>query len=172
MIRPIARLVDRERAAHQRLGLREAVRGLEQFGEVVEGGRDSGMILPMARLGDRERAPVRGLGLRISGLGIKQQPKWNSSAAPSGSGMLASSARRARASACGASGSSVGQLRTSCGSPTKAALTQPQSFLAKPAFGFAFLQPSLGKLLYQTMYGKGRLLPYCPSAASTREASE
>ena len=38
MIRPIARLVDRQRAAIERLGLGEAVRGSEQVREIVEVG--------------------------------------------------------------------------------------------------------------------------------------
>ena len=36
MIRAVALLVDRQRAAHQRLGLGEAVRGLKQLREIVE----------------------------------------------------------------------------------------------------------------------------------------
>ena len=57
MIRPIARLGNRERAPPQRLDLRDAARSHEQLGEVVEPDRDIGMIRPVARLVDRERAP-------------------------------------------------------------------------------------------------------------------
>ena len=38
VLRPEARLVDGQRPAHQRLGLRQPVRGLEQLGQVVEVG--------------------------------------------------------------------------------------------------------------------------------------
>ena len=46
MIRPEARLVDRQRAAIKRLGLAEAVRVSEQFREIVEADRHLGMIRP------------------------------------------------------------------------------------------------------------------------------
>ncbi len=36
MVLPVARLVDGERAAHQRLRLGEPVRGLQQHAEIVE----------------------------------------------------------------------------------------------------------------------------------------
>ena len=43
MVRSVALLVDGQRAPHQRLGLRQPVRGLEQLRQVVETGR-RGMI--------------------------------------------------------------------------------------------------------------------------------
>jgi hypothetical protein len=56
--------INRERAAIQRLGLREAFRVLEQLGEVVEAGRYIGMIRTVARLGDCERALHQRLGIQ------------------------------------------------------------------------------------------------------------
>ena len=63
MIRPVACLVDRQRAAIERLGLVETVRGPEQAREIVEICRHVGMIRPVARLVDRERAAKERLGL-------------------------------------------------------------------------------------------------------------
>ena len=70
MIRPIALLVDRERAAIERLGLGEAVRGSEQPREIVEAARDIGMIRPVA-LPRRSRGAAHerlGLGEAVRGL--------------------------------------------------------------------------------------------------------
>ncbi len=64
---------DREGAAHQRLGLGEAVRGLEQLGEVVEADGDVGVIGAEAGLGDREGAAHQRLGLREAVRGLEQQ---------------------------------------------------------------------------------------------------
>jgi hypothetical protein len=44
MIRPVVRLGDGQRAPYQRLGLRMAVRVVEQLGEIVEAYRHIGMI--------------------------------------------------------------------------------------------------------------------------------
>ncbi len=73
MIRPVALLVDRERAAHQRLGLGEAVRGLKQLREIVEVGRHIGMIGPEALLVDRERAAHQRFGLGEAVRVLKQR---------------------------------------------------------------------------------------------------
>jgi hypothetical protein len=51
MIRPVARLVDGQRAPHQRLGLRKAVRGAEQSGEIVEACNPARLLRPVATLG-------------------------------------------------------------------------------------------------------------------------
>ena len=63
MILPVALFVDRERAAHQRLGLGEAVRGLKQGREIVEADRRVRMIRAVALFVDRERAAKERLGL-------------------------------------------------------------------------------------------------------------
>ena len=72
MIRPEACLTDRQRAAHERLGLGEAVRRLEQFREIVEVPRHVWMMRPVARLVDRERAAKEGLGLGEAVHGLEQ----------------------------------------------------------------------------------------------------
>ena len=64
--------VDRQRAAHQRLGLRQPVRGLQQLREVVEVSRDVGMVWPVALLVDRQRAAHQRLGLRQPVGGLQQ----------------------------------------------------------------------------------------------------
>ena len=60
MVRPEAVLENRERAAHQRLGLGEAVRVLKQLREIVEVARHIGMIRAVALFVDRERAAISG----------------------------------------------------------------------------------------------------------------
>ena len=61
-----------QRAPHQRLGLRKAVRGAEQCGEIGEVSHHLGMIRPVARLGDGQRAPHQRLGLRKAVRGAEQ----------------------------------------------------------------------------------------------------
>ena len=56
-------LVDGERAAHQRLGLGEPVRGLEELRQIVEVDGDVGVIGAVGFLVDGERAAHQRLGL-------------------------------------------------------------------------------------------------------------
>ena len=72
MIRAVALFVDRERAAHQRLGLGEAVRVLKQPREIVEADRHIGMIWAIALLVDHERAAHQRLGLGEAVCVLKQ----------------------------------------------------------------------------------------------------
>src|SRR5207244_1102463 len=65
-------LVDGQGAAHQRLGLRQAVRGLEQRGQVVEVNGDVGVFLPVGLLVDGQRAALERLGIEIQGLTIQK----------------------------------------------------------------------------------------------------
>jgi hypothetical protein len=73
VLRPIARLKDRQRAAHERLGLGRPVHGLQQQREILEAFRDATMLGSVAGLVDRQRAaPDRlGLGQPVGGF---QQP--------------------------------------------------------------------------------------------------
>jgi hypothetical protein len=70
MIRAIACLVDRQRAAIERLGLGETVRVSKQRGERVETDRDHGTIAPVDRFIDAEHAAHQwfGLGGTVCGL--------------------------------------------------------------------------------------------------------
>jgi len=70
VIRPEARLVDRQCPAIKRFGLGQPVGGSQQFGEVVEAGRDIGVVWPDARLVDRQCPAHRrfGLGQPVGGL--------------------------------------------------------------------------------------------------------
>ena len=67
-----ARLVDGERAAHQRLGLAEPVGGVQQRGQVVEAGGDLGMVGPEARLVDGQGPAHQRLGLTEPVGGLEQ----------------------------------------------------------------------------------------------------
>ena len=60
MVRPEARLENRERAAHQRLGFGEAARGQKEQRKIVEVDRHFGMIRAIARLVDRQRTAMSG----------------------------------------------------------------------------------------------------------------
>jgi hypothetical protein len=62
MLRPVARLIDGQRTAHQRLGLGQAVGGLEQLRQVVEVAGHIGMLRPVARLIDGQRTAHQRLG--------------------------------------------------------------------------------------------------------------
>ena len=72
MIGPEAFLVDRERAAQQRLGLGKPVRGLKQQRQVVEVSGHVWMIRAEALLVDGERAAHQRLGLGKTVRGLKQ----------------------------------------------------------------------------------------------------
>ena len=63
---------DGHRPAHQRLGLREAVGGLQQSGEVVEGAGHIRMVLAEAGFADGQRAAHKRLGLREPVGGLQQ----------------------------------------------------------------------------------------------------
>ena len=65
----------------------------------------------------------------------------------------------------GASGSSAGQVRTSCGSPTKAALTQP-SACAQRRLPRLACQAAPGHVLHQPVDGEGRRVARRGSPAS------
>ena len=54
---------DSDMPPHERLGLGEPVGVLQQFGEVVEVRRDSGMVRPQAVFADGQRAPAKRLGV-------------------------------------------------------------------------------------------------------------
>jgi hypothetical protein len=56
MVRTVAGLVDRQRAAHQRFRFAEPVGVLQQCGEVVEADRDARMVRAVAGSVDRQRA--------------------------------------------------------------------------------------------------------------------
>ena len=66
MIRPKARLENRQRAAHERLGLDGAAHVMEQRREIVEAEPHVGMIWLRARLVDRKRAPKERFGFGAS----------------------------------------------------------------------------------------------------------
>src|SRR5208282_2802947 len=57
------RLVDRQRAANERLGLAKAVRGLKQQRKIVDVSCHIGMIRPEARFVNRQRTAMKRLGL-------------------------------------------------------------------------------------------------------------
>ncbi len=63
MVGAEGRLVDLERPPHQRLGLLEPVRGLEQLRQVVEADSDFGMVGAEGRLVNLERPTHQRLGL-------------------------------------------------------------------------------------------------------------
>ena len=65
MIRPEARLPNRERAVHERLGLGETVRVLKKHCEIVEVSRHLGMIRAVALFVNRQHsATSEEFGLR------------------------------------------------------------------------------------------------------------
>ena len=66
MIRPEACLENRQRAAHERLGLGGAAHVMEQSREIVEAEPHVGMIWLRARLVDRKRAPKERFGFGAS----------------------------------------------------------------------------------------------------------
>ena len=66
MVRAEGLLVDLQRAAHQRFGLRQTVGGFQQLGQIVEADRDIGMLGAQARLGDGQRASHQGLRLSVT----------------------------------------------------------------------------------------------------------
>ena len=66
MIRPEACLENRQRAAHERLGLDGAAHVMEQRREIVEAEPHVGMIWLKARLVDRKRAPKERFGFGAS----------------------------------------------------------------------------------------------------------
>src|ERR1700719_3649685 len=113
------------------------------------------MIRAIARLVDRERAPIQRFGLGVSGLRFEQQPEF-----------IHQSRRRVRnASFAGTPGQSQRMRRERV--ERRPALhvlwiayeshdDPPQSFLQNLPV-FCSLQPSLRKILYQTMDGKTRL---------------
>ena len=68
-----ARFQDGQRAPHQGLGLRKAVRGLKQLRQIVQVSGHVGMTGAEAFLVDGQRAPHQGLGLRKPVRGLKQQ---------------------------------------------------------------------------------------------------
>ena len=72
MIRPVACLVDHKRAAHQRLGLGEAVRGLKSVREIVETDRKIGMVRPVALSRRYQRAAQQRFGFGQTVRGLKQ----------------------------------------------------------------------------------------------------
>ncbi len=113
MVRPVALLVDRQRAAHQRLGLGEAVGAPKQRARLLRRS-PHWVIRAVALFDDRERAALQQSPAGVLRLDFEQPPSWLNSRAV-GSAISASSAWRATASACGASGSRTGQSRTSCG---------------------------------------------------------
>ncbi len=65
-------LVDGQRAAHQRLGLGQAVGGLEQLRQVVEVDGDVGMLGAEALLVDGQRPAHQRLGLGQAVGGLEQ----------------------------------------------------------------------------------------------------
>ena len=75
MIRAVALFADRQRAAHQRLGLGEAVRVLKQQREIVEADRHVGMIGAVALFVDLERAAHQWFGLGEAVRVLKQRRK-------------------------------------------------------------------------------------------------
>ena len=72
MLRPVAFLINRQRPPHQRLGLLQPVRGLQQLREVVEVAGDIGMLRPVAFLINRQRSPHQRLGLLQPVRGLQQ----------------------------------------------------------------------------------------------------
>ena len=72
MLTAKAAFENRQRAAHQRLGLAEPVRGLQQQRQVVEVSGDVRMLGAEARLVDGQRAPHRRLGLAEPVRGLQQ----------------------------------------------------------------------------------------------------
>ncbi len=73
MFRSEALFVDRQRPAHQRLRLGEAVRGLEQGGQVVEVSGDVGVFRSEALFVDRQRPAHQRLRLGEAVRGLEQQ---------------------------------------------------------------------------------------------------
>ena len=72
MLRPKAIRENGQRAPHQGLGLREAVRGLKQLRKIVQVSGHVGMTGAEAFLVDGQRAPHQGLGLGKSVRVLKQ----------------------------------------------------------------------------------------------------
>ena len=73
MLDTIGLLVDRQSAAHQRLGLRQTVRRLEQLSQVVETNSDVGVLGTVGLLVDRQHATHQRLGFVPETFCIKQQ---------------------------------------------------------------------------------------------------
>ena len=69
---PAAALLDRQSPAKQRLGVCHPVRGFEQKRQVVEFGRDYGVVRTVQLLVDRQRAARQRLGLRHAIAGLEE----------------------------------------------------------------------------------------------------
>ncbi len=75
MIRPVARLENRQRAATKRLCLAETVRAAKQTRKIVETNRYVRMVSPVAHLANGQRTPHQRLGLIESVQAAKNAPK-------------------------------------------------------------------------------------------------
>ena len=64
MVRPVTVLINLQGLPHQRLGLRQAVGGLEQVSQIVQIYGHIGMVRPVTGLINRQGLPHQRLGLR------------------------------------------------------------------------------------------------------------
>ena len=113
---PRLALENRERAAHQRLGLGEAVRGLKQCARLLRSDRHIGMIGAVALLVDRQRTAHERLGLGEAVRGLKQHREIVEVGSPHWDDPGRSSSRRSRARGASSGSASARRFvaRSSC----------------------------------------------------------